>query len=254
MARQGAQPGRALEAVLQSLTQSPNIVVDGVMTHFAAAEVSGSSLTALQQRRFETALDQIRTAGIRPAWVHAGNSSSVEEASVLPWLLDIAKRVGARPMIRTGLGLYGYLLPLEGMSSHLPSRLEPVMTWKTEVIDLREIEAGDTVGYSATFVAPRPMRLALLPVGYADGLRRELSSTPQEPGGWVVIGGHRAPIIGRISMNLTVVDISDLSEVQLGDEVVLLGPGMTAEDHGALAGTIPYEILCCVRGQQVLVP
>jgi alanine racemase len=91
------------------------------------------------------------------------------------------------------------------------------------------------------------MHLALLPVGYADGLRRELSGANAEPGGWVMIRGQRAPILGRVSMNLTVVDVSALSGVAVGDEVVLLGDGVTAEDQARLAGTIAYEIICGVR-------
>jgi alanine racemase len=117
---------------------------------------------------------------------------------------------------------------------------------------VREIAAGESVGYNATFVAQAPMRLALLPVGYSDGLRRELSSTNAKPRGWVMVRGRdgaqgRAAIVGRISMNLTVVDVSSIDGVHVGDEVVLLGDDVTADDHARLAGTISYEILCGVR-------
>ena len=104
------------------------------------------------------------------------------------------------------------------------------------------------------------MRLALLPVGYADGLRRELSGTNARPGGWVILQrrdgsgrqseqqtAHRAPIVGRVTMNLTMVDVTTLPGVRVGDEVVVLGDGITADDHARLAQTIPYEILCAVR-------
>jgi alanine racemase len=121
------------------------------------------------------------------------------------------------------------------------------MQWKTRVLDLREIRTGETVGYNATFMADRPMRLALLPVGYADGLRRELSGSNAKLGGRVMIGGRCAPIVGRVSMNLTTVDVTAIAGVRLGDEVTLLGDGVTADDHARLAGTIPYEILCGVR-------
>jgi alanine racemase len=122
-----------------------------------------------------------------------------------------------------------------------------VMTWKTRVIGLREVQAGETVGYNATFVADGPMRLALLPVGYADGLRRELSAASGGAGGWVMAQGQRAAIVGRVSMNLTVVDVSGIEGVAVGDEVVLLGDGVTADDHARLARTIAYEIVCGVR-------
>jgi len=139
------------------------------------------------------------------------------------------------------------------------------MAWKTRVIGLREIEAGATVGYGATFTAQRPMRLALLPVGYADGFRREASSSPQpatapsgDPDsgvgdGWVMIAGQRARVVGRVSMNLTTVDVTGIAGVDVGDEVVLLGEGVSAQDHARWCGTIAYEILCGVRGRVVVV-
>jgi alanine racemase len=124
------------------------------------------------------------------------------------------------------------------------------MTWKTRVIGVSEIPAGALVGYNGTFVAEYPMRLALLPVGYADGLRRELSASDAGAGGWVMIRGERAPIVGRVSMNLTTVDVSAIDGAAEGDEAVLLGEGITADDHARLAGTIAYEILCGVRTSQ----
>ena len=127
----------------------------------------------------------------------------------------------------------------------------PVMTWKTRVLDVREIRAGDSIGYNSLFTAPGPMRLALLPVGYADGVRRSLTSTNEHEGGWVTVLGVRAPIVGRVSMNLTMVDVSGIEGVAVGDEVVLLGDGVTADDHARLAGTISYEILCGVRGEPI---
>jgi alanine racemase len=127
------------------------------------------------------------------------------------------------------------------------------MSWKTRVIGLREVQAGDTVGYNAIFTAERPMRLALLPVGYADGLRRELSGSNARAGGWVMVKSRRAAILGRVSMNLTVVDVTEIPGVALGDEVVLLGDGVTADDHACLAHTISYEIVCGVRAESRLV-
>ncbi len=127
------------------------------------------------------------------------------------------------------------------------------MTWKTRVIGLREVQAGDTVGYNAIFTAQRPMRLALLPVGYADGLRRELSGSNARPGGWTMVLGQRAAIVGRVSMNLTVVDVTEIPGVAVGDEVVVLGDGVTADDHARLAHTIAYEIVCGVRAASRLV-
>jgi alanine racemase len=154
-------------------------------------------------------------------------------------------------MVRAGLALYGYLLPIEGAmdgdAALVKTQVRPVMQWKTRVIGLREVEGGATVGYNGIFVAKGGMRLALLPVGYADGLRRELSASNTRAGGWMMLHGQRAPIVGRVSMNLTVVDVSAIAGVAVGDEVTLLGDGVTAEDHARLAGTIAYEIVCGVR-------
>ena len=246
MGRQGCRPGAVLDAVLDSIG-SAGLVLAGVMTHFCAAEVAGSEKTREQRRRFEEAIAQIRRSELRPQWVHAGSSSSVDNpADESAWLAEVAKSVGARAMVRCGIALYGYCLPIDGVgaSSKLRSALKPVMTWKTRVLDVREVAAGETVGYNATFTAPGPMRLALLPVGYADGLRRELSATNARPGGWVVIGEKRAAIVGRVSMNLTMVDVTGIEGVRVGDEVVVLGDGVTADDHARVAGTISYEILC----------
>jgi alanine racemase len=250
MGRQGARPGVELDAVLESMG-SAGLIVDGVMTHFCAAEVAGAEKTREQQGRFRAALAQVRERGLSPNWVHAGSSSSVDcPAGGAGWLEAVAKSAGARAMVRCGIALYGYCLEIEGGSVEpkIRAKLRPVMTWKTRVMDVRDVAAGETVGYNATFTARGPMRLALLPVGYADGLRRELSATNERPGGWVMIRGERAGIVGRVSMNLTTVDVTGIDGVRVGDEVVLLGDGVTADDHARAAGTIPYEILCGVGG------
>ncbi len=259
MSRQGVAPGPELDRVLAWLAARPQIVLDGVMTHFASAEVAGSAQTALQRERFEHACRAVAASGMRPRWLHAGNTSAIDnpgEPAHGIWLAALAASLGAQPMVRSGIGIYGYCLPVkcspgicDFVEMKIYERLRPVMAWKTRIIDLREVPAGEAIGYNGTFVAEQPMRIALLPVGYADGLRRELSSTNASPGGWVIIGGHRAPVIGRISMNLTTVDVTALSGVAVGDEVTLLGDGITADDHARLSRTIPYEILCGVRAQ-----
>jgi alanine racemase len=265
MARQGVHPGAELDDLLDELAAA-GLTLDGLMTHFCAAEVAHSQLTQTQQRRFEAAIRQLLARGLSPRWVHAGSSSSVDNpAQSSPWLVDLARSVGARAMVRCGCALYGYCVPIDGPAASsvhpkLRPALRPVMTWKTRVMDLRDLPAGETVGYNATFTAPAPMRLALLPVGYADGLRRELSGTDARPGGWVMIrsrdgsgqqanrrAAQRASIVGRVTMNLTLVDVTSLPGVRIGDEVVVLGDGITADDHARLAATIPYEILCAVR-------
>ena len=254
MTRQGA----AVDDVpaLLGLMRAHGLVVDGVMTHFASAEVAGSVQTRAQRERFAEAV-RVVAAEVRPSWVHVGNSSTIDNDAAegsLCWLRELALRVGARAMVRAGIALYGYCMPIEGDArAVVRERLRPVMTWKTRVMDVRNVRAGDAVGYNATFVAERPMRLALLPIGYSDGLRRELSSTNGRAGGWVMVRGQRAAIVGRVSMNLTVVDVSAIDGVSVDDEVVLLGDGVTADDHARVVGTISYEILCGVRAERRVV-
>jgi alanine racemase len=167
---------------------------------------------------------------------------------------ELAAEVGAKVMMRPGLALYGYCMALSaenkgdaGRAGALEGRLKRVLTWKTRVIGLREIGAGETVGYGATYTAKSLMTLALLPVGYADGFRRAGSSGVGD--GWVMIAGRKARVVGRVSMNLMVVDVTDIEGVAVGDEVVLLGDGVTAEDHARWSGTISYEILCGIRAK-----
>jgi alanine racemase len=155
-------------------------------------------------------------------------------------------------MARPGLALYGLapeFVPEEPESvAALRSQLRRVLEWKTQVVSVRSIAAGTAVGYNGTFVATEPMRLALLAVGYADGLKRALSNR-----GCVLIGGQRAPIVGRISMDQTVVDVTEIPGVAAGEEVVLLGQqgveSITAEEHAGWAGTIPWEILTSITNR-----
>jgi len=256
MGRLGARPGPELDEILGAIADA-SFVLDGVMTHFCAAEVAHSERTRAQERSFEEAIAQVQAKGMRPRWVHAGSSSSVDNpAHEGPWLPELAKSVGARAMVRAGIALYGYCLPIEQMRHAEPDsyvdprlhpRLHPVMTWKTHILDVREVAAGDSIGYNGTFTAKHAMRVAVLPVGYSDGLRRELSGSDIRPAGWVMVRGHAAAIVGRISMNLTTVDVTAIPDAQVGNEVILLGDGVTADDHARLAGTISYEILCGVR-------
>jgi len=255
MARQGVDC-EGVVAVAERLAGSKWVRCEGVMSHLVAAEVAGSAVTERQRERFAEALQVIVAKGVNVELVHLGASSAVDEGSTLGWMQEQAARVGARVMVRPGIALYGYCAAVTaantgdiGIDGALGKLLKPVLTWKTRVIGLREIGAGDTVGYGVTFTAKSLMRLALLPVGYADGLRRAASSGVGD--GWVMIGGRRAPVVGRVSMNLVTVDVTDLEGVVLGDEVVLLGEGVTADDHARWSGTISYEILCGIRAKFV---
>lgn len=239
MSRQGVMPAD-IDALLRRFENS-SLKLEGVMTHLASAEDTAGTQNDAQRTIFEAALQQF--AALKADVVHVGNTPSVDGSVVQSWLPGAAHKLGARAMTRAGLALYGYTLPLTAGGHAVETA--PTLTWKTRVVSLREIEAGTSVGYSATFTAPRKMKLALLPVGYADGLRRELSSR-----GSVLIRGQRAPIVGRVSMDLTMVDVSSIDGVSIGDEAVLLGSQGDArigvEEHAEIAQTIPYEILCAI--------
>lgn len=254
MARQGVSL-RDLPAVAARLAASPSLVCEGVFSHLSASEAVASDLTTLQRDRFAHALDIISAAGIAPTLLHLANTSAIDEGSTLAWLQHTATRLGARPLVRSGLALFGYCLPPDpapapSAADSLRSRLQPILTWKSRLIGIRDIAPGDTVGYGATFRASAPMRLGLLPVGYADGLTRAASSHLGD--GWVILHGQRAPIVGRVSMNLTTIDITHIPSATLGSEVTLLGDGVSAEAHAAWARTIPYDILCAIRSHPTL--
>lgn len=252
MSRQGVIcRSAALDAILREIRAVPALRLDGVYTHFAASEVLDAEQNLRQMMRFEQAVRQVFDAGFRPPWVHAGGSAAIAGVCQLPSLLNLARSVGATAAVRPGIALYGYTLPLvrgDGSIAESAVQLQPVLAWKTAIASVRTIEAGDKVGYNGTFTAQETMQVALLTVGYADGLDRKLSNR-----GHVLIGGTAAPILGRVSMDLTVVDITHLPRAAVGDEVVLIGEQgglhITADDHARWAETISYEILCGIASR-----
>ena len=160
-------------------------------------------------------------------------------------------------MMRPGLALYGLIPPFDPQFEHeepapltaARAALQPVLSWKTRVTGMRMIPAGAVVGYNGTFVATEPMRLALLAAGYADGLDRRLGNRFS-----LLVGGQRAPLVGRISMDQAVLDVTEISGVEAGSEVVILGSQgsetFSAFDHAKASGTIPWEVFTRI-GQRV---
>jgi alanine racemase len=154
-----------------------------------------------------------------------------------------------KAMMRPGLALYGLAPAFDpGFEPREPAelnaaraRLQPVLSWKTRVIGVRAVPAGAVVGYNGTFLATEPMRLALLPAGYGDGVDRRLGNRFS-----LLVRGQRAPMVGRVSMDQSVLDVTDIPEVDAGDEVVILGAQggetITAFDHADAAETIPWEV------------
>jgi alanine racemase len=229
----------ALPRVLATLKAADHLLLEGVSTHLASSEVLDAPSAEEQVKNFDKALTSIRASGVAPALVHVANTSAA-----------ISRRVTWNNMVRPGLALYGYYLPFQRAGrdvsgSGLRLNVKPVLTWKTRILALRDIDANQALGYGGTYVTKSAARIALLPVGYADGLNRALSS-----GGRVIVRDHYAPIVGLISMDLTIIDVTGISGVEVGDETILLGSsdGLTvsAQEHADLAKTIPYEILCAI--------
>jgi alanine racemase len=226
-----------LPAVLTAFKAAKHLVLEGLSTHLASSEIMDAPSVADQERRFEEARRMVREAGMEPSFVHMANTGAV-----------ISRKETWNNMVRPGVALYGYYLPFQragrevsGGTLRLP--VKPVLTWKTRILSLRNISANQALGYNATYVTKAPAHIAVLPVGYADGYNRQLSNR-----GRVIVRDHYAPIVGSISMDLTLVDVTGIPGIAVGDEVVLLGTcdGLTVDalEHARLANSTPYEILC----------
>jgi alanine racemase len=210
------------------LLASQNLVLDAVHTHFGTADEPGHPLFESQRTRFESACRTLNELGAGPHLRHAANSAALLRDSRV-WY----------DFVRPGLLLYGLVPP--PLASTLP--LKPVMSLTSQVVAVKGVRTGESVGYGARFTADRPVTLAVIPAGYADGLDRRL-----EDHGFVLIRGQRAKIVGAVSMDMLTVDVTDISGVGPGDEVVFLGTqggkSIDAREMADWIGTIPYEILC----------
>jgi alanine racemase len=221
------------------LASSPHIAVEGFSTHLASSEVLDAPSVKRQLQRFEEAKQIVRQAGLTPAFLHAANSSAI-----------ISLRESWHSMVRPGLSLYGYYLPFQRAGREVSGTawrldVKPILTLKTRILSVRDAGANEELGYGGTHVTRGLSRIAVLPIGYADGLNRALSGR-----GRVIVRDHYAPIVGRISMDLTLVDVTGIPGVGAGDEVILLGGvnglSISAREHAELANTISYEILCAI--------
>jgi alanine racemase len=219
------------------LAAMPHVTVEGLMTHLASADLDEPGFTLVQLERFARARALALEAGLRPQVLHAANSAGAFRFPEARF-----------DLVRPGITLYG-VAPFP----HAGPALLPAFRLRTEILALREVSAGAPVGYAGAYVAGRPTVVATVPIGYADGFFRRLSSEAE-----VLIRGQRARVIGNVSMDMAMVDVSHLARgpvgVQVGDEVVLLGAQqgaggadiIRAEEIAARVGTIPYEVLCAV--------
>lgn len=221
--------GSELPGVVEMLRSAPRLKLDAMYTHFANASDPRDPFTEQQIARFDRTVGELRASGITAPLLHRANSAATMRGLVRPgeW-------------VRVGLTLYG------GEPLDLDvSRLEPVMRWRTEIMRLKALPRGHPVGYGLTFRTRRESRIATLPVGYADGYNRLLSNR-----GEVLVRGRRAPVVGRVSMDLLNIDLTDIPAATVGDEVVLLGvqgsERITAEEIASKTGTISHEVFCSV--------
>jgi len=258
MSRQGLRP-EFLTEFLQRFHPLSALKLEGIATHFSSPEVLDTQDTERQLTHFKAAIAQVAQSGHRPKWVHAGNSATLLRGGHCATLHEIAAQIGAKLMLRPGLSLYGYPPRFTSTDNTntppVSPNLSPVLEWKTRVNSIRNIAIGESAGYNLTFQAKRPTRLALLPVGYADGLNRLLSNR----GSVLVYGQHapiygqHAPIAGRISMDQTILDVTGIPQVAIGDEVTIIGQqgkkSISAYDLADLADTIPYEVLCAIAAR-----
>jgi alanine racemase len=229
--------GDEVREFCEALSRFPNIRVDGLMTHLAAADdPAQENFTKGQLERFQQAIDIFRDRGVTPSHIHAANSAAT-----------FAYPLARGNMVRPGGTLYGFVrdvLP-PGVKT---SSLRPVMSLRSRIMLLKTIGKGEHLGYGCTFQTTRESRIATVPIGYDDGYRRSLSNL-----GRVIVGGVFAPVVGRVSMDLTLIDVTDVPGVALDDQVTLLGRdgelSISAEDLAELAGTISYEITCGISAR-----
>ena len=205
----------------------------GMFTHFAVSEIPDPSFTERQCRRFELFIREARARGFDPV-IHAANSGAIFYHPSVHY-----------DMVRGGISIYGYS---PRGSSEIVGELSPALTWKTHVSFVKEIHPGDSVSYGRKYIADSVRRVATLPVGYGDGYKRCLSGKAS-----VLINGKRAPLIGTICMDQMMCDITEVGDVSVGDEVVLLGRQengyISADELADLAGTISYEILLSINSR-----
>ncbi len=222
------------QEILQDLVENPWIDLAGIATHFSSAD-SDEAFTRTQLARFKEAVQRAGELRENPTrQIHAANSAG---------LVTLPESVFT--MVRPGLLLYG-AYPHPALRAKV--RVRPAMTFKTHVLYLKSLPPGSPVSYGRTFHTKRTSRIATLPVGYADGYRRDLSNK-----GWVLIRRCQAPVVGNVTMDLIMVDVTDIPDASEGDEVILFGPTegacLPVEDLAAEIGTISYELLCAVSGR-----
>jgi alanine racemase len=234
--RQGIRKGEILKFLQFIKTHKNSFILEGVSTHFANIEDTLSPEFAKKQlNEFKKAIGIIKEKGFHPALIHSAASAGT--------LLYPETHFS---MVRVGFGIYGWWMSLETRVSILAQKrnliLKPVLTWKSIVAQIKQIDVGESVGYGQTWFATRKSKIAIIPVGYSEGYDRKLSNI-----GKVIINGKYATVIGRVAMNMIMIDVTDVKNVKLEDEVALLGNmdglKISADEIAKKIGTINYEVV-----------
>jgi alanine racemase len=232
MGRLGVLPVE-LPSVIDALARYPEVRMDGLMTHFACADAPDEGSMLEQLRVFAEVEGALARRGLAPRVRHAANSAAT-----------LRSKAARFDLVRPGIALFG-VSPLEAMGREL----KPVMRVRSEIVALRTLPAGARIGYGHTWKAERPSVIATVPMGYADGLSQKLGNR-----GHALVRGRRAPIAGAVSMDLTMLDVTDVPGAREGDEAVFLGPqdgplgrdAIGAGEVAALSGGIPWEVLTSI--------
>jgi alanine racemase len=208
-----------------------NIEIEGIASHLSTADEEDPAFAGEQVQRFSRTIEEMKNLDIDPPFMHIANSAALVNLPAAHF-----------NVVRPGIMLYGSY-PSPSLKDKVS--LRQVMSWKSRIADLKKLPVGYPISYGRTFITQRPSLIAAIPVGYADGYHRLFSNQ-----GEVLIRGMRVPVVGRVCMDWTMVDVTAVASVAVGDEVVLMGPQsgqeITPEEMGGWIGTISYEILCSV--------
>ena len=226
-------------AIAEAVRSYPDIDLEGVMTHFASVSDFSVRQTEEQTECFLSLVKQLAEHGIRPEKVHLSSTGALAYRRKDAW----------GNLVRPGHAIYGYVSPARGPApGNLLSRVRPALTWKAAVLTVKDVPPGSLVGYGGMFRAPRSMRIAVLAVGYADGLPHRLSNR-----GRVIACGRYANILGAVSMDVTTIDVTHCPEIRIGDAVTILGEEgeakIDAQEIARIAGTISYNVLCAISSR-----
>lgn len=224
--------------LLEVLENCPHVELEGLMTHFASVADFSVDQTEQQERYFVEFAAALREAGVQPAYLHLSSTGA----------LAYRRRETWGNLVRPGHAIYGYVSPPRGVAPGNLLKVKPVLCWKAAVLTVKDVPAGSLIGYGGMFRAPKPMRIAVLAVGYADGMPHRLGNR-----GRVIACGRYTNILGAVSMDVTTIDVTHCPNIQVGDAVTLLGSEgdarIDAQDIARVAGTISYNVLCSISSR-----